>query len=79
MAMAESTTIRRLGKDWLGVACSVGCAIHCAAMPVLLSILPSLTAVRWMADPLFHQVVAVLCAAIVALAILPAWRKHRSQ
>lgn len=79
MEIAESTSARKLGKDWLGVVCSVGCAIHCAAMPVLLSVLPSLTAVRWMADPLFHQVVAVVCATIVVLAILPAWRKHRSQ
>jgi hypothetical protein len=79
MSSVTETPGQRLGTDWLGVICSLGCAIHCAAMPILLTALPSLTAVQWLADPLFHQVVAVLCAVIVTLAILPGWRKHRSR
>ncbi len=31
------------------------------------------------ADPLFHQVVAVVCAVIVVRAILPGFREHRSR
>ncbi|MCC6509502.1 MAG: MerC domain-containing protein [Pirellulaceae bacterium] len=79
MSSVTETPGQRLGTDWLGVICSLGCAIHCAAMPILLTALPSLTAVQWLADPLFHQVVAVVCAVIVTLAILPGWRKHRSR
>ncbi len=63
--------------DWFGVLCSFGCAVHCAAMPVMVATLPSLTSLRWLADPLFHQVVAVLCAVLVARAIVPGYRKHR--
>ena len=77
--MTETLTVpcdRR--ADWVGVICSLGCGIHCAAMPILLTALPSLTAVQWMADPLFHQVVAGICCAMVVLAIGPAWRLHRS-
>lgn len=63
--------------DWFGVLCSFGCAVHCAAMPVLVATLPSLTGLRWLADPLFHQTVAVLCAVLVSRAIVPGYRKHR--
>lgn len=63
--------------DFLGVLCSVGCAIHCAATPVLLSIVPSLTSVRFLADPLFHQLSALLCGFLVWRAIVPGWKIHR--
>jgi MerC mercury resistance protein len=63
--------------DWFGVLCSIGCAVHCAAMPVLVATLPSLTSLRWLSDPLFHQAVAVLCAVLVSQAIVPGYRKHR--
>lgn len=64
--------------DWFGVFCSAACAVHCAATPILLSLLPSVNSVRWLADPLFHQVVAVLCVGMVAMAILPGLRVHRN-
>ncbi len=78
--MSEQTREASNGNrgDVLGVICSVGCAIHCAATPVLLAALPSVTSVRWLADPLFHQVVAVLCVILVLRAIVPGWRVHRS-
>ena len=65
--------------DVFGVVCSVGCAIHCAATPILLSALPSISSLQWLADPLFHRVVAVVCAVLVVRAILPGWRLHRSR
>lgn len=63
--------------DWLGVLCSFGCAVHCAAMPVVVATLPSLTSLQWLSDPLFHQIVAVLCGVLVARAIIPGYRAHR--
>ncbi len=62
--------------DWIGILCSFGCAIHCAATPILLSILPSVSSVKWLADPLFHQVVAGICGVIVIRAIIPGFRIH---
>lgn len=74
---AEQAIAPQQGRlDWLGVLCSFGCAVHCAAMPVLLATLPSFTNLRWLADPLFHQIVAVLCGVLVARAIVPGYRKH---
>jgi hypothetical protein len=46
-------------------------------MPILLSILPSVSSVKWLADPLFHQVVAGICGVIVIRAIVPGFRIHR--
>ncbi len=46
-------------------------------MPVLFATLPTLTNLRWLADPLFHQIVAIFCAVLVVRAIGPDYRKHR--
>ncbi len=76
--MAVQAVIAQNGRlDWLGVLCSFGCAIHCAAMPVVIATLPSLTSIEWLADPLFHQVIAVVCGVLVARAILPSYKVHR--
>ena len=29
-------------SDWLGVIAAIGCAIHCAAMPLIIAYLPAL-------------------------------------
>lgn len=63
--------------DWFGVLCSFGCAVHCAALPVLIATLPNLTNLRLLSDPLFHQIVAIVCGVLVAKAIVPGYRKHR--
>ena len=64
-------------KDRFGIAASALCAVHCAATPFLLVFLPTLQFTEWMASPLFHQVAAVICVALVGIAIIPAYRKHR--
>ena len=74
---AQTITGEQGRLDWLGVFCSFGCAVHCAAMPILVATLPSLTSLRWLADPLFHQLVAVFCGILVARAIVPGYRMHR--
>ncbi len=65
--------------DVFGVLCSLGCAIHCAATPLMLTVLPSVTTMRVLADPLFHQAVAMVCGILVVRAILPGFRSHRSK
>jgi hypothetical protein len=64
-------------KDTLGIAASVGCAIHCAATPILIAFLPALKLTEWMASPAFHQIAALVCCSLVAIAIWPAFRKFR--
>ncbi len=64
-------------KDNLGIIASVICAIHCAATPILLAVLPALTFTEWIASPRFHQIAAVVCVGMVSLAIWPAFRRFR--
>lgn len=63
--------------DWAGMIASVGCAIHCAAMPLVLAYLPAL-GLTWLADEGFHKWMAALCFALAAAAFVPGWRKHGS-
>jgi hypothetical protein len=62
-------------KDKLGIAASVLCAVHCAATPILLACLPALQLTEWMASPRFHQIAAVVCSSLVAIAIWPTFRR----
>ncbi len=64
--------------DRWGILCSASCAIHCAITPLLLVALPTLPALSFLADPLVHQVAAVVCVALVVEAILPRWHYHRN-
>ena len=64
-------------KDSLGIGASVLCAIHCAATPILLAVLPNLSLTGWMASPWFHQAAAFVCIVLVASSIWPAYKKHK--
>lgn len=84
---------RGRGGAWLdrfGACLAMACALHCAALPVLLAALPSLTLAllswqdprhRWAMRLLqasrweWAVVLAALAVAVVSLAI--AWRRHR--
>lgn len=63
--------------DWAGMIASIGCAIHCAAMPLVLAYLPAL-GLGWLASEGFHQWMAVICFVLAASAFVPGWRKHGS-
>lgn len=62
--------------DRLGVIASVGCAIHCAAMPFVIGFLPML-GLSFLADPAFHKWMVAICLALALLAFLPGWRRHQ--
>ena len=62
-------------RDWLGIVASVGCAIHCAAMPFVIAYLPAL-GLRFLADEAFHQWMALICFLIAVAAFVPGIRKH---
>lgn len=73
----EEMQLQSRWKDKLGIAASALCAVHCAATPLLLVFLPAMKFTEWMASPLFHQIAATVCSALVAIAIWPAFRKTR--
>ncbi len=62
-------------SDWAGMVASIGCAIHCAAMPFVIAYLPAL-GLSFLADEAFHQWMAVGCFAIALTAFVPGLRKH---
>ena len=47
-------------RDLVGIIASIGCALHCAAMPFVISYLPSL-GLSFLADESFHKVMALAC------------------
>ena len=62
-------------KDSLGIIASVGCAIHCAAMPFVIAYLPAL-GLSFLADEAFHKWMALVCFLIAIVAFIPGIRKH---
>ena len=64
-------------SDWLGVCASILCAIHCAAMPFVISYLPAL-GLSFLADELFHKVMVFVCFSIATYAFVPQLMKHRN-
>ncbi len=63
-------------RDFAGITASLACAIHCAAMPLVIGYLPAL-GLTWMLGEGFHQGMAVVCIVIALAAFVPGWRKHR--
>ena len=47
-------------RDWVGITASVGCAIHCAAMPFVIAYLPAF-GLSFLADEAFHKWMALIC------------------
>lgn len=62
-------------RDWLGITASIGCAIHCAAMPFVIAYLPAL-GLSFLADESFHKWMALVCFLIAIVAFIPGIRKH---
>lgn len=64
-------------RDWVGIVASIGCAIHCAAMPFVIAYLPAL-GLSFLADEAFHKWMALVCFLIAIAAFVPGIRKHGS-
>ena len=74
---SANSTSSRVWADSAGMIASIACAIHCAAMPMVIGYLP-LLGLSWLADESFHQIMAVVCFGLAALAFVPGWRRHGS-
>lgn len=73
---ASATSGQR--TDWadgVGLIASIGCAIHCAAMPFVVAYLPAL-GLSFLAEEAFHKWMAVGCFVIALAAFIPGLRKH---
>lgn len=67
-------------SDTVGIALSVLCAIHCAATPVLLAMLPALGlstfGLSTLEQPWVHQALFVGCVLLAGFALLRGFRVH---
>ncbi|MFI4875387.1 MAG: MerC domain-containing protein [Blastopirellula sp. JB062] len=63
-------------QDYAGIVASIACAIHCAAMPLVIGFLP-LLGLSFLADESFHRWMAGVCFLFAVAAFVPGWRKHR--
>lgn len=64
-------------RDLVGITASIGCAIHCAAMPFVIAYLPAL-GLSFLADEAFHKWMAAVCVLIAIVAFIPGIFKHGS-
>ncbi|QDV58723.1 MerC domain-containing protein [Rosistilla oblonga] len=74
--LADSSSATFEWRDWIGIVASIGCAIHCAAMPFVIAFLPAL-GLSFLADEGFHRWMALACFVIALAAFVPGFRKHR--
>lgn len=75
MSVSPRTAFTSAWRDWMGIAASIGCAIHCAAMPFVIAYLSEM-GLSYLADEAFHKWMFLVCVVIGLLAFLPGWRKH---
>lgn len=75
MSTSVISANRPAWRDWIGVVASIGCAIHCAAMPFVIAYLPGL-GLSFLADEAFHKWMFLVCVLIGLSAFIPGWRKH---
>lgn len=62
-------------SDLWGIAIAAGCAVHCAATPLILAAGQIGLAWGWLADARIHQVLAVVCLILIARSLGPALRR----
>ncbi len=70
-----SASVWPLSGDRIGVIASILCAIHCAATPIVLLVLPAFGKV-W-THPASHWIMASLVIPLAAFMVVMGFRKHR--
>jgi MerC mercury resistance protein len=76
--LSKSETIAERDRlDRIGAAASLACAVHCAAMPFLVGLLP-LVGMSFLASKQAEWSLVVLSLSVGSLSLLPSYaRKHR--
>ncbi len=65
----------RLNLDLIGFTASMLCAIHCAALPFLLTLLP-LTGLHFLTNPWVEYAIILLSLFIASYALVHGYRRH---
>ncbi|MEE1943790.1 MerC domain-containing protein [Pedobacter sp. KR3-3] len=62
--------------DKVGMSASAACAIHCALLPIVLTLLP-IVGLEFLANPMIELSMIVLSLALACIALSSAYQKHR--
>jgi hypothetical protein len=62
--------------DRVGATASLICALHCAALPFVLAVLPAL-GLGFLADHLFERIFIACASALALTVLLHGYRRHR--
>jgi len=73
---SPSHTLAR-AADRVGATASLLCALHCAALPFVLAVLPTL-GLGWLADHLFERIFIAIASAFALTVLIRGYRLHRS-
>lgn len=63
--------------DTMGIAASSVCMVHCALMPVVISLLPMVGA-GWLEHDWTHKILAFLVLSLALSSVVPAYLRHRT-
>ncbi len=66
---------KAVSMDTLGIVASTVCLIHCASMPILITILPMI-GLEFLQGHTAHRVLAFFVVAFALLAIIPGYLQH---
>lgn len=69
--------LRRSLIDRIGATGSLACAIHCALLPLLIALLPSLGIAVWLGDG-FEQGFVVFATLLGLFSVVWGYRRHRA-
>lgn len=73
----ENSASNSLVLDRYGMALSIGCAIHCAVLPIAMSMLTA-TGLSWIAGPRFEWAILACTFILGSLRLIKSFVKHRN-
>ena len=65
-----------LHPDFMGFSASLLCAVHCAALPFLLTLAP-LAGLQFLRNPWVEYALILISFGIACYALIPGYRRHQ--
>jgi hypothetical protein len=75
--MAAANKVRGGSFDRYGIALSLGCAVHCAVLPVAMSLLTA-AGLSWVAGPPFEWAILACTITLGSTRLIQSWIRHRN-
>lgn len=76
--MSKVLSLLNINKDIIGFAASMLCAIHCVALPLILTV-STLSGLAFLGNHLIEFVFLIISAIIATWSLIPAFKKHQKK